>query len=107
MTACVDREIGVSAARVSLVLPLMQGGTISPGSLAKYRQHLEADAQVDSVEVIVSRHAGGGSPAGPRAADDLIDGDFVDGAIHVTAEGRDWSSIVRAGLRAATGDHFV
>ena len=25
----------------------------------------------------------------------------------MTAEGRDWSSIVRAGLRAATGDHFV
>ena len=86
MTACVDREIGVSAARVSLVLPLMQGGTISPGSLAKYRQHLEADAQVDSVEVIVSRQAGG-SPAASSTADGLIDGDFVD-AIRDPRDGR-------------------
>ena len=30
-----------------------------------------------------------------------------DGATYVTADGREWSSIVRAGLRAATGDQLV
>ena len=30
-----------------------------------------------------------------------------DGATYVTAEGREWSSIVRAGLRAASGDQLV
>ena len=106
MMACEDRKTALRNAKVSLILPLLPGRSLSAEALAEYRELLRANGQFDSVEVIVAGHDG--DPiAQARAAVGLIDGEQDDGAIHVKAAGREWSSMVRAGLRAATGNHLV
>ena len=107
MMACdEDREASVRVGRVSLILPLLPGVALSGRSVADYRRLLQANGHFDSVEVVVAGHNGQiETTAG--TVDHLLDRELDDGAIHVTAEGREWSSIVRAGLRAATGDHLI
>ena len=106
MIACEDREASVRVGKVSLILPLVPGVALSSRSVAEYRRLLQANGHFDSVEVIVAGHT-------PRTettagtSDRQLDGEHENGAIHVTAEGREWSSIVRAGLRAATGNHLI
>src|SRR5208283_1139477 len=80
--------------------------SVSAGTLAEYRELLRADGHFETVEVIVAGHAGH-AQAPDSAMDTSLDGDTSDGATYVTAEGREWSSVVRAGLRAATGDQLV
>jgi dolichol-phosphate mannosyltransferase len=105
MMACKDRAAAVRVGRVSLVLPVLPGGSLSAASLSEYRWLLESDGSYDSVEVIVAGAAG--HQSAPGAAPETGDGDSDDSAIYVAAEGAEWSAIVRAGLRAATGDHLV
>jgi dolichol-phosphate mannosyltransferase len=100
-----ERRAGVRSGRVSLVLRLLPGGSLSAAALAEYREFLQADGPFDSVEVIVVRHAGQNEE--PGAAQENGNGDADGGAIYVASEGAEWSPIVRAGLRAATGDHVV
>jgi dolichol-phosphate mannosyltransferase len=106
MMACEDRKAAVRVGRVSLVLPLLPGGSLSAASLSEYRGLLEADGSFESVELVVAGHADQISAAG--GPDETgANGDFDDSAIYVAAEAAEWSAIVRAGLRAATGDHLV
>ena len=58
MMACEERAAAVRVRRVSLVLPVLPGGSLSAASLAEYRELLEADGAYDSVEVIVAGHDG-------------------------------------------------
>jgi dolichol-phosphate mannosyltransferase len=106
MMACEDRKSPVRDAKLSLVLPLVPGRSVSAGTLAEYLDLLRADGQFESVEVIVAGHAGS-QDVEARATKGLIDGDASENATYVTAEGRGWSSVVRAGLSAATGDQLV
>src|SRR5206468_2225443 len=103
MMACEERKSAVRDSKLSLVLPLVPGRSVSAGTLAEYRDLLRADGHFESVEVIVAGHAGY-LEAPSCATQGVIDGEPSDGATYVTAEGREWSTIVRAGLRAATGD---
>ncbi len=105
MMACEDRKAAVRVGRVSLVLPVLPGGSLSAASLSEYRGLLEADGAFDSVEVIVAGHAGKMWAA--NGGGETVDGEFDESTIHVAADGREWSSLVRAGLGAATGDHLV
>ena len=106
MMACEDRKSAVRESKLSLVLPLVAGRSLSAGAVAEYRDLLRAGGHFDSVEVIVAGHADD-APAPAGATESFIDGDPFDGTTYVTAEGREWSSIVRAGLRAASGDQLV
>jgi dolichol-phosphate mannosyltransferase len=106
MMACEERKTAVRDAKLSLVLPLVPGRSLSAGALSEYRELLRADGHFDTVEVIVAGHAGQ-AQAPASVTDGAIDGDASEGATYVTAEGHEWSSIVRAGLRAATGDQLV
>ena len=106
MMACEDREASVRVGRVSLILPLLPGVALSGRSVAEYRGLLQANGDFDSVEVVVAGHKGRiDATVGTSSAS--FDRELDDGAIHVTAEGWEWSSIVRAGLGAATGDHLI
>jgi dolichol-phosphate mannosyltransferase len=106
MMACDERKSAVGDVKLSLVLPLVPGRSLSAGTLAEYRDLLRADGHFETVEVIVAGHAGN-TQARASATESSIDGDASGGATYVTAEGREWSTIVRAGLSAATGDQFV
>src|SRR5262249_6787348 len=106
MMACEDRKSAVRDAKLSLVLPLVPGRSLSAVTLAEYRELLRADGHFESVEVIVAGHAGS-QVAEIFATKSLLCGDWSEGATYVTAEGREWSSVVRAGQRAATGEQVV
>jgi dolichol-phosphate mannosyltransferase len=106
MMVCEDRKSAVRDAKLSLVLPLVPGRSVSAGTLAEFRDLLRADGHFESVEVIVAGHAGS-HDAEARATKSLLGGDSSDGATYVTADGHGWSSVVRAGLHAATGDQLV
>ena len=105
MMACEDRPTATRMARVSLILPLVPGRSLSADALAEYRERLQTDGPFESVEVIVAGHPG--SVKAGSAPDAMIEGNYGDDATYVAADGWGWSSIVRAGLSAATGDHFV
>jgi dolichol-phosphate mannosyltransferase len=55
--------------------------------------------------VIVAGHAGGSTTF--DAFEETGDGDLEQRPIYVAADGAEWSALVRAGLRAATGDHLA
>jgi dolichol-phosphate mannosyltransferase len=105
MMACEERKSAVRDAKLSLVLPLVPGRSLSAGTLAEYQELLRADGHFESVEVIVAGHGSAVPPISGALHD--VDVDSSDGVTYVTAEGREWSSVVRAGLRAATGDQLV
>ena len=102
MMACEDLAAAVRVGRVSLVLPVLPGGSLSAASLSEYRWLLEADGSFDSVEVIVAGAAG--HQSAPGAVPETGNGDSDDSAIYVAAEGAEWSAIVRGrGLRRSHG----
>ncbi len=106
MMACQEeRQSAVGRERVSLVLRLVPGGSLSAAGMAEFRELLQANGSFDSIEVIVSRPAG--QSVTLERADERGNGEQDDGVIYVSAEGAGWSPMVRAGLRAATGDHVV
>ncbi|MFI5456688.1 MAG: GtrA family protein [Isosphaerales bacterium] len=106
MMVCEDRKATVRTGRISLILPLVPAGAVPGRKVAEYREVLEEKGNFESVEVIVARGTeqapSHGVPGDSRPEDGLDD--F---ATHVVAEGREWSALVRAGLRASTGDHLV
>jgi dolichol-phosphate mannosyltransferase len=106
MTVCQDQRVGVQVGKVSLILPLARGHHLSEQTVAQYREVLERHGTFDTVEVIV---AGGGevAPQQGRASHARPEDDLATEAKYVAATGGDWSSMVRAGLRASTGDHLV
>src|SRR5262249_6100954 len=106
MMACKDRKSAARDAKLSLVLPLIPGRSISAGTLAKYRDLLRAEGHFESVEVVVAGHPGHEAVA-ESETESSASGHLFDGTTYVTADGRNWSSVVRAGLSAATGDQLV
>jgi len=103
---CQDRNASVRRGRVSLILPLAPAGMVPGRKVAEYRNILTENGNFESVEVIVARGAEQAPTHGAPNDSRLEDG--LDGfATHVIAEGREWSTLVRAGLRASTGDHLV
>ncbi len=107
MMACEeDRQSAVRLGRISLVLRLAPGASLSAARLAEYRELLQSDGWFDSIEMIVSGPAG--RSLTPELAQERGNGEGHDRVIYVAAnEGLEWSPMVRAGLRAATGDHVV
>ncbi len=106
MMVCQDRKGSVRSGKVSLILPLAPAGSLPGRKVAEYREMLEKTADFDSVEVIVARGAEQ-TPANGVSKDSRLEDGLGDWATHVVAEGEEWSSLVRAGLRASTGDHLV
>ena len=107
MMACQeDRQSAVGLGRISLVLRLAPGASLSTARLTEYRELLQSNGWFNSIEMIVS------GPAGRAQTSELVEepgtGEGDDGVIYVAAkDGMEWSPMVRAGLRAATGDHVV
>ncbi len=89
------------ARRLSLILPLNRGRTISEQAIAEYRRIFESGEAFGSIEVVTA------------GTSDVIhdfgrpDGQSAGVSTHVETDGSDWSVSARAGLNAATGDHFV
>jgi dolichol-phosphate mannosyltransferase len=84
----------VPAERLSLILPIIAGRSLSEGAVADLRRILEDGAAFESVEVIIACDRGDGLGTD-------------DGLAKIVAEPGDWSSLARAGLAAATGDHLM
>jgi len=89
-----------------LILPLAPAEAVPGRKAAEYRDILAAKGNFESVEVIVARGAEQAPICGVSEDSRLEDG-LADYATHVVAEGREWSALVRAGLRASTGDQLV
>jgi len=103
---CQDRKAAVRRGKVSLILPLAPAGALSGRKVAEYREILEEKGDFETVEVIVARGTEQ-APAPGESKDSRLEDGLGDFAKFVIAEGREWSSLVRAGLRASTGDHLV
>jgi dolichol-phosphate mannosyltransferase len=104
MMVCEDRTATVRRGTVSLILA--PAGEVPGWKVAEYREILAEKGNFESVEVIVARGVEDGPPEGLARESKLEDG-ITDLARNVTAEGREWSALVRAGVRASTGDHLV
>ena len=74
--------------------------------MAEYREILERPGAFPSVELIVARGVESAPLAG-RTPHARHHDECTFDATYVAAEGRDWSDLVRAGLRASTGAHLV
>jgi dolichol-phosphate mannosyltransferase len=94
-------EALTSPGRVSLILPLIRGRTLSGQAIAEYRRILEEGKAFGSIEVVTV----GVSDVGFEGS--RSDGQGSDVSTHVETDGSDWSASARAGLAAATGDHLV
>jgi dolichol-phosphate mannosyltransferase len=101
-----DREPSPRKGKVSLILALPAPVAVPRQKAAEYRAHLEENGDFESVEVIVARGPEQTLLHGSAQNLQLEDG-LGDGATRVFADGREWSSLVRAGLHAATGNHFI
>jgi dolichol-phosphate mannosyltransferase len=91
---------------VSLVLPLAPGRSLAGWQVAECRRILEDAGHFEAIEVVVARGtdtAAGNGAAGSAPPEETR----VVGAKYVSADGSDWSALVRAGLRVATGDRLV
>ncbi len=107
MMACEEqRKSAVRPGRVSLVLRHVPGRALLAEGMAEYRELLESNGWFDSIEVIVSLPAG--HSVAPGRTDEPGNSEEDESVIYVAAEqGAEWSPMVRAGLRAATGEHVV
>ena len=94
-------EALTSAGRLSLILPLNRGRTLSGETIAEYRRILEQGKGFESIEVVTA----GMSDVGLEGS--WPDGQGLGVSTHVETDGSDWSVSARAGLAAATGDHLV
>jgi dolichol-phosphate mannosyltransferase len=106
MILCQDARVGGQVGKVSLILPLAPGEMLPGKRVAEYREILERQGTFEAVEVIVARGVEFGAAAS-RAPNVRLDDEIALGATYVSAEGRDWSALVRAGLGASTGEHLV
>jgi dolichol-phosphate mannosyltransferase len=89
------------ARRLSLILPLNRGRTLSEQAIAEYRRVFENGNVFGSIEVVtVGTSAVIHNFARPK-------GQPAGVSTHVETDGSDWSASARAGLDAATGDHLV
>ncbi len=96
----------MSGGRLSLILPIVAGRSLPDEDLADLRRILEDGGAFESVEVILAGGRGNGSA--PAACPDGTTGAAGQGGIaRVEVEPSDWSSLARAGLAAATGDHLM
>jgi dolichol-phosphate mannosyltransferase len=106
MSSTQDRGASVRKARASLILPISPGSSVPVRVATEYRNILEGEAGLQSVEVIISHcrdnDLRNGQPKEPHLQDS-----FGDLATFVTAEASEWPGLVRAGLSAATGDHLI
>jgi dolichol-phosphate mannosyltransferase len=96
----------VPAGRLSLILPLVAGRSLTDGAIADLRRVLEDGGAFESIEVILAGGRGDGR-ARPRFEDRMIGAAGTPEATAVEVEESDWSSLARAGLSAATGDHLM
>jgi len=87
-------------------LPLTEGRALTDEDLDEFRSLLEARGAFESIEVILAGAREDGL-AGPRLPDRPFGIAGRGGSTHVTAEGRDWTSLARSGLTVATGDHLI
>src|SRR5262245_57457089 len=106
MTVCRDRKVSVRGGKVSLILPLAAAGALPGQKVTEYREILQNKGDFESVEVIVASAAEPAPTSGVSKDWRLEDG-LGRFATHVVADGPEWSSRVRAGLRASTGGHLV
>jgi dolichol-phosphate mannosyltransferase len=101
-----DQKGGARTGRVSLILPLAPGGSLPDWQLTECRDILEDVGHFESVEVIVpsgALEAAKNGVAKNARLEDLPAG----GTTFVPVERQEWAALVRAGLRASTGDHLV
>ena len=96
----------VPAGRLSLILPLVAGRSLNDGELAHLRRVLEDGGAFESIEVIIADGRGDGRSQS-RFEDRMIGVAGTPGTTAVAVEPSDWSSLARAGLAAATGDHLL
>jgi dolichol-phosphate mannosyltransferase len=96
----------VRKGRASLILPMAPGSTLPVHVAAEYREILEAEAGLQSVEVIISRARDGAARNG-QSKDPHFKGGCGDLATYVTTDASEWPGLVRAGLGAATGEHLI
>jgi dolichol-phosphate mannosyltransferase len=95
-----------SEGRLSLILPLTEGGTLTDQNVADYRRILAESGDFESIEVILAG-AGVDRGASPWSPDQRIGRNGKSDPAPVRAEGGDWSAWARAGLAAASGDHLI
>jgi dolichol-phosphate mannosyltransferase len=106
MMVAQDQKVATRTGTVSLILPLAPGRSLAGRQLQECRRILEEAGHFESVEVIVAR--GTGEVPGNRAAMSTLPADEpIAGATYVAVDGSEWSALVRAGLRASSGDHVV
>jgi dolichol-phosphate mannosyltransferase len=85
---------------------LLAGRSLTHGALANLRRILEDDGAFESIELIIA--SGCGCGLGQDRFEERRSGDVGHhGTTTVEVEAGDWSSLARAGLTAATGDHLV
>jgi dolichol-phosphate mannosyltransferase len=91
---------------VSLILPVAPGSRPQPHRVAELRRVLARALDPGSLELVIvssdAAHAPGADSYWTGARERFEDLGRV-----VTAEERDWSSLARIGLRAATGDSLI
>jgi dolichol-phosphate mannosyltransferase len=96
----------VPAGRLSLIVPLVAGRSLTDGEVDPLRRVLEDGGVFESIEVIIAGSRGD-DPARTRLADRIIGVAGTRGTTAVEVEPSDWSSLARAGLAVATGEHLM
>jgi dolichol-phosphate mannosyltransferase len=106
MRSTQDSAVSVRAGSVSLILPITNGSAPDGDEVVAYRAILENQAGLESVEVIVSR---GRRDAilSTQPQDESLDDPSAELGRCVWSDNSEWPTLVRAGLAAASGDHFV
>jgi len=112
MSASHDPATSEKKVRVSLILPITVGQTVSAEQVIEYRQALNVDSSDNdpTVEVLIATTSTdeGHSQNGKWKADLSESGRRA--LVTVTsreADGESWASLARAGLAASTGEHLI
>jgi dolichol-phosphate mannosyltransferase len=92
--------------KLSLILPLTEGRSLTDEDVANFRRIFEEWGVLEPIEVIVA-DAGEDGLAASRSRDHWPESHGRAGSRHVQVTGGDWGSLARAGLAAATGDHLI
>jgi dolichol-phosphate mannosyltransferase len=91
---------------VSLILPMAPGSTLTVHAVAEIRGILQEEAGFQSVEVIICR-GDEDAPRDGQTDDPHFKDDFGALATSISTESSEWPVLVRAGLRAASGEYLV
>jgi dolichol-phosphate mannosyltransferase len=102
-----QHEEAESAERLSLVIPLPRGCTLSERVLDDYRRVLGQVDSYRSVEVVISGVEDDRSAVFSLRELGAQGGRAADGITVVLAEDGSWTDLARKGLFAATGDHLM